>query len=508
MVKTPKKMRVWMITALPLVFKLPDSTWWLFPGIWKRSPGEHSLSKIIGMGDVCLETNLGCKLLLKDVRHVPDIRLNLISTGKLDDEGFNNKFGNGILKLTKGSLVVAKCKKTHTLYSMQGKICKSVVNALEDDTSTELWHKRLGHMSEKGLQLCLVWSGCIRSAIGEGMEFAVLLLCTFGQRNPIFLLYQAFECGVTSSLDVGICDIMDARMYDMEDRTNLLSSYCPHKSKMFLSVGWTFDRVHERFTHPIDVVFDMKNGYGLDIGYRVVWLGVEKARGEVFGNHAIPFDQLRWYSDAVMENKPHNYINLDFDQQTSRFIRYFISFRGYIDGFKYCRLPFVSGWEGLSELCSWLPPVMATKTVFITSNLHRTLTFVFDRNVGLLQSMPNVFLSAHHSFCMLHLQMNLRDQMTYVNVEYKISLIRKLLECAYVPTGPQRYMQHTTHMQINRHHQYKHKGEELRKAIGASLLKRTSRVRILPIFSHFCILFLPILKSFLSLVHNTKKFFF
>ena len=87
------------------------------------------------------------------MRHVPDIRLNLISTGKLDDEGFNNKFGNGIWKLTKGSLVVAKCKKTHTLYSMQGKICKRVVNALEDDTSTELWHMQLGHMSEKGLQV-------------------------------------------------------------------------------------------------------------------------------------------------------------------------------------------------------------------------------------------------------------------------------------------------------------------------------------------------------------------
>ena len=115
--------------------------------------GNEGLSKIIGMSDVCLETNLGCKLLLKDVRHVPDIRLNLISTGKLDDEGYNNKFGDGIWKLTKGSLVVAKCKKTHTLYSMQGKICKGVVNALQDDTSTELWHKRLGHMSEKGLQV-------------------------------------------------------------------------------------------------------------------------------------------------------------------------------------------------------------------------------------------------------------------------------------------------------------------------------------------------------------------
>ena len=46
----------------------------------------------MGIGDICLET-LGSKLILKDVRHVPDIRLNLISAGKLDDEGFVNYFG-------------------------------------------------------------------------------------------------------------------------------------------------------------------------------------------------------------------------------------------------------------------------------------------------------------------------------------------------------------------------------------------------------------------------------
>ncbi|PKI55608.1 hypothetical protein CRG98_024001 [Punica granatum] len=36
--------------------------------------------KIVGIGDVCLETELGYKLFLKKVRHIPEIRLNLIST--------------------------------------------------------------------------------------------------------------------------------------------------------------------------------------------------------------------------------------------------------------------------------------------------------------------------------------------------------------------------------------------------------------------------------------------
>ncbi|PKI36655.1 hypothetical protein CRG98_042960 [Punica granatum] len=51
--------------------------------------GNGQSCKIVGTGDVCLETELGCKLLLKKVRHVPEIRLNLISTGQLDDEGYN-----------------------------------------------------------------------------------------------------------------------------------------------------------------------------------------------------------------------------------------------------------------------------------------------------------------------------------------------------------------------------------------------------------------------------------
>lgn len=55
------------------------------------------------MRDVFLETNTGCKLFLKDVRHVPDIRLNLMSAGKLDDEGYKNQFGDGKWKLSKGS---------------------------------------------------------------------------------------------------------------------------------------------------------------------------------------------------------------------------------------------------------------------------------------------------------------------------------------------------------------------------------------------------------------------
>ena len=55
--------------------------------------GNSGVSKIVGIGDVFLETSIGNKLVLKDFRHVLDIHLKLISAGKLDDEGFTNSFG-------------------------------------------------------------------------------------------------------------------------------------------------------------------------------------------------------------------------------------------------------------------------------------------------------------------------------------------------------------------------------------------------------------------------------
>ncbi|KAM2529201.1 hypothetical protein PS1_027217 [Malus domestica] len=114
--------------------------------------GNESYSKILGIGDICLRTNLGCQLMLKDVRHIPDIRLNLISIGTLDRQGYYHHIGEGKLKLTKGLMVVARARLCCTLYRSNTKVLKGELNAVED-SSLDLWHKRLGHMSEKGLQV-------------------------------------------------------------------------------------------------------------------------------------------------------------------------------------------------------------------------------------------------------------------------------------------------------------------------------------------------------------------
>ena len=78
--------------------------------------GNEAKCEIVGMRDVELKTSIGCKLILKDVRHVLEMRFSLISIGKLDDEGYHSHIREGKWKLTKSSLILAKGKKNNTLY--------------------------------------------------------------------------------------------------------------------------------------------------------------------------------------------------------------------------------------------------------------------------------------------------------------------------------------------------------------------------------------------------------
>ncbi|GAA0162782.1 hypothetical protein LIER_18800 [Lithospermum erythrorhizon] len=57
--------------------------------------GNNGASKIIAMGDVHIKTDLGYTLILKDVRHIHDFRMSLVSSGRLDDDGYSYFFGQG-----------------------------------------------------------------------------------------------------------------------------------------------------------------------------------------------------------------------------------------------------------------------------------------------------------------------------------------------------------------------------------------------------------------------------
>ena len=50
---------------------------------------------------------MGPPLVLKDIRHVPDLHLNLVSVSKLNDAGYNVILDGEKLKVSKDSLIVA-----------------------------------------------------------------------------------------------------------------------------------------------------------------------------------------------------------------------------------------------------------------------------------------------------------------------------------------------------------------------------------------------------------------
>ncbi|GAA0170796.1 hypothetical protein LIER_24980 [Lithospermum erythrorhizon] len=113
--------------------------------------GNNHVSKIVAMGEICLKSNNESLIVLKDVRHIPDFRMSHISTGELDDEGYSNLFEQGRWKLTKNGKIMATGERQGTLYKAKFDCIQGEVNSVE--SSIDLWHSRLGQMSEKGLNI-------------------------------------------------------------------------------------------------------------------------------------------------------------------------------------------------------------------------------------------------------------------------------------------------------------------------------------------------------------------
>ena len=90
--------------------------------------------------------------MLKDVRHIPAMKINLISTGQLGDSGCLSTFGKTWWKIIKGALVIAKGDRIGTLYLCPHNTDYSIYVASTEVGET-LWHHRLGHISEKGMQI-------------------------------------------------------------------------------------------------------------------------------------------------------------------------------------------------------------------------------------------------------------------------------------------------------------------------------------------------------------------
>jgi len=79
------------------------------------------------------------------------LKKKLISIGQLDNSGHSILFFLGMWKVSKRAMVLACGKKTDTLY-MTTRFADIIVS-IEAENQAQLWHCRLGHMSQKGMKI-------------------------------------------------------------------------------------------------------------------------------------------------------------------------------------------------------------------------------------------------------------------------------------------------------------------------------------------------------------------
>jgi len=75
--------------------------------------------QIFGVGNVRIKMYDDTTRTLIDVRHVPELRNNFISLEVLDLEGYKFTCQNGVLKVSKGTLVIMKVEKIINIYRLK-----------------------------------------------------------------------------------------------------------------------------------------------------------------------------------------------------------------------------------------------------------------------------------------------------------------------------------------------------------------------------------------------------
>ena len=101
--------------------------------------GNDATSTIIRMRTIKIKMSDGVVRTLEDVRHIPNMKKNLISLGTLDSKSYNYKSENGIMKVSKGVMVVMTGKKiSGNVYKLPGNAILGGVAAIaesEDDNT-------------------------------------------------------------------------------------------------------------------------------------------------------------------------------------------------------------------------------------------------------------------------------------------------------------------------------------------------------------------------------------
>lgn len=149
--------------------------------------GNDNACRTRGIGSLRLKMHDGTIRQLKEVRYVPDLKKNLISLGALESNGYKITMEGGVLKVVRGAFLAMRGIRERNLYFLEAHTVlgrASISTSIEDNSSdtSRLWHMRLGHVGEKGLQN-LVNRGLLKGAKSGKLDFCEH--CVLGKQTRV-----------------------------------------------------------------------------------------------------------------------------------------------------------------------------------------------------------------------------------------------------------------------------------------------------------------------------------
>nr|GEW78741.1 zinc finger, CCHC-type [Tanacetum cinerariifolium] len=141
--------------------------------------GDNMECKIRGIGKVRVQLKDGSSFVLHNVRYIPELKKNLISLGTLKKEGHTVKLQSGKVKVINGSRVILSgIRRDNCIYFLDGHAMAGELNASveEKDSLAHVWHKRLGHFSEAGLQVLEIQGLFGKKSLGSDRLYSFRLM--------------------------------------------------------------------------------------------------------------------------------------------------------------------------------------------------------------------------------------------------------------------------------------------------------------------------------------------
>ncbi|XP_011017875.1 PREDICTED: uncharacterized protein LOC105121077 [Populus euphratica] len=186
---------------------------------------------------------------------------------------------------------------------------------------------------------------------------------------------------------------------------------------------------------PRDIVNGLFQDFGMELNYSQVWRGIEDAKEQLQGSKKEAYNLLPWFCEKIEEANPGSFVKLSIGDD-SKFQRLFVSFHASILGFQNgcCPILFLDsttlkskyheilltataldGNDGFFPVSfaivdvengdNWKWFLEQLKDAISTS---RSVTFVSDKEKGLMKSVLEIFENAHHGYSIYHLLENLR----------------------------------------------------------------------------------------------------